>query len=247
MMEAKIKLTVDLGELLHPRVTDSCAVLYGNGHYPQAAFEAMKQVELALREISLAPKNLAARKLIDRVFGGSRGLSLAVPFGPNYQIHAKNLFAGAFGYYRNYGAHDGERIDRKICARVLVLASELLDLLAASERTLPSAGGIEGLVEVGLFGSVEEFRQCLEFYEPGRYCPEETFDGYWEDLAHAGISEEQEKVFWDLGVTQCRSEALPEGSKWNLLDVIELTPFGRALLQEISINSQATKAQRGAG
>ncbi len=244
-----MNLATDLGELLHPRVLNSCAGLYRNGHYPQAAFEAMKQIELALREISLAPGKVYGQRLIKRVFGEGRGINLVVPLGPEYQIHAQKLFEGAFGYYRNDGAHHGEKVDQRICGRVLILASELLDLLGASERTISGIGGVEGLIEAGIFGSVEDFRRCLEFYDLGHYCPEEAFDGYWEALAYAGISEDQEKLFWDLGVIQCRQEIPPEGSRWEFLDVIELTILGRSLLKEVSSESAAdrVKSQGSAG
>jgi uncharacterized protein (TIGR02391 family) len=239
--DASMNLATGLGELLHSRIIDSCGGLYRDGHYPQAAFEAMKQIELALREISLAPGKVYGQRLIKRVFGEGRGITLVVPLGPEYQIHAQKLFEGAFGYYRNYGAHNGENIDKKSCGRVLILASELLDMLGASERTISGSGGIEGLIESGLFGSVNNFRSCLEFYELGHCCPEETFDGYWEDLAHAGISDSQEKLFWDLGVIQCRQEIPPEGSRWDFVDIIELTILGRSLLRDISAEASVNR------
>ncbi len=229
-----MSLATDLEELLHPRIVNVCAALYRGGHYPQAAFEAMKQVELALREVSLAPRKVFGQRLVKRVFGEGRGISLVVPLGPEYQIYAQSLFEGAFGYYRNYGAHHDEKIDKKICGRVLVLASELLDLMAASERSLPSSGGVEGLIEVGLFSSAQEFHERLKFYELGHYCPGGVFDGYEESAAEAGFSEEQEKLFWDLGIIQCRSETLPDDHRWGYLDIIELTLLGRSLLKEAS-------------
>lgn len=234
---------ISIAEFAHPRVADSCAALYLNGHYPQAAFEAMKQVELALREVSLAPKKLPARLVIHRVFGGFRGLHLAVPAGPEYQRHAQNLFDGAFGYYRNYGAHEGDRIDKKTCIRILALASELLDLLLASERLLPSIEGVEGLVEAGLFSSTDEFRRCLEFFEYGHDCTDEVFDGYWEDLALAGISEEQERLLWDLGLVETNSRPFPERRARDLhdyIELIELSTFGRSLLEEVKQNTNAS-------
>lgn len=241
-----MSFSTDLDELIHPRIIDSCSGLYRDGHYPQAAFEAMKQVELALKEISLAPRGVYGQRLIKRVFGEARGITLVVPLGSEYQLHAQKLFEGAFGYYRNDGAHRGGNVDKKICGRVLILASELLDLLGASTQTI-SAGGIEGLVESGIFNSVNHFRRCLEFYDLGHYCPEGTFDGYWEALAQAGISEAQEKVFWNLEVIQCRQEAPPQGSRWEFFDVIELSTLGRSLLKDLQDEDAGNVSEIGAG
>lgn len=41
---------IDLDKLLHQRIIDKCQALYEDGHFPQAALEAMKQVEQALKE-----------------------------------------------------------------------------------------------------------------------------------------------------------------------------------------------------
>lgn len=226
-------LATDLSELLHRRVIDNCALLYRNGHFPQAALEAMKQVELALREKTLAPKKFFGRRLIKRTFKEERGIKLTVPLGPEYQEAASSLFEGAFGYYRNYTAHEGEKIDKLLCARVLILASELLDLLAASEKTLPSAGGVEGLVEYGFSKSHKDFGRCLEFYKTGHWIPDETFDGYLEDLASHGISQEQEQLMFELGLVECRSEVSGTPDV-DLIDIIELTPLGKSLLGEIT-------------
>lgn len=183
--------------------------------------------------------------MIQRVFGGFRGLHLAVPAGPEYQRHAQNLFDGAFGYYRNYGAHEGDRIDKRTCVRILALASELLDLLAASERSLPSIKGVEGLVETGLFGSTDEFRRCLEFYEHGHDCTGEVFDGYWEDLALAGISEEQERLLWDLGLVETHRPFLEKGACdfYDHIELIELSTFGKSLLEEAKQDADGPKAE----
>ena len=36
---------IDIDKLLHHRIIDKCKSLYEDGHFPQAAFESMKQVE----------------------------------------------------------------------------------------------------------------------------------------------------------------------------------------------------------
>lgn len=218
-------IRVDFDSLLHPRIASECTALYNNGHYPQAAFEAMKQVELELKEKTLAPRHVFGKRLVKRAFREGSGIYLKVPDGPDYQEDALKMFDGAFGYYRNYGAHDGKEIGPKVSARVLCLASELLALLDASETSLGHQKGVEGLIEAGVFSCFEEFVSCLRFFEVGHPCPEEVFDGYWEDIAMADISEEQEKLFWELEIV---------GWNW---EIIELTEFGRSLLAEHSLDA----------
>jgi len=48
------------------------------------------------------------------------------------QLEAEKLFIAAFSYYRNYAVHDGLKIDKVVCLRVMTLARELLDLIGAS-------------------------------------------------------------------------------------------------------------------
>ena len=42
-------------DLMHERIVQSCFKLYEQDHYKHAAREAMTQVELALKDASLAP------------------------------------------------------------------------------------------------------------------------------------------------------------------------------------------------
>ena len=52
-------MTVEFGldTILHQRIIDKCMPLYKDGHFSSAAFESMKQVELALKEKSGTGKN----------------------------------------------------------------------------------------------------------------------------------------------------------------------------------------------
>ncbi len=55
---------IDIDRLLHRRIIDKYKSLYEDGYFPQAAFESMKQVELALKQKS--EKNYSAQDwLID--------------------------------------------------------------------------------------------------------------------------------------------------------------------------------------
>src|SRR3990172_8734880 len=115
-------MEIQENEVFHPRIVDSCLPLFNDGHYQHAALESMKQVEMALREKGIAPKDLFGKKLVSWVLGSGEHITLSVPLGDELQEKARTLFKGAFGYYRNYAAHDGIKIDKTICFRIMILA-----------------------------------------------------------------------------------------------------------------------------
>jgi uncharacterized protein (TIGR02391 family) len=104
-------MKIDLEDLLSPRIVKHCMPLYSDGHYKHAAFEAMKQVELALKEKGEVKDKKFGVTLVRSLFGKGQGIKLRVPFGEDMQSKAEILFEGAFSYYRNYAAHDGRAIN----------------------------------------------------------------------------------------------------------------------------------------
>ena len=111
-------MDIQEGEVFHPRIVSSCLPLFRDGHYQHAALESMKQVEMALREKGIAPKDRFGDKLVNWVLGSGEHITLSIPLGNDLQEKARILFKGAFGYYRNYAAHDGAKIDKTICFRL---------------------------------------------------------------------------------------------------------------------------------
>ena len=111
-------MDIQEGEVFHPRIVSSCLPLFRDGHYQHAALESMKQVEMALREKGIAPKDRFGDKLVNWVLGSGEHITLSIPLGNDLQEKARILFKGAFGYYRNYAAHDGAKIDKTICFRI---------------------------------------------------------------------------------------------------------------------------------
>jgi len=185
----------------------------------------MIQVELALRDASLAPSKYCGRGLIDFAFSSSEVVELTVPLGKEMHKPARALFRAAFSYYRNYSAHDGARIEGRISARILVIASELLDLLDASPRSLQIEGGPQGLVEHGHFQSEVDFIRFLGFIDHQTYT-EELWDGLMESLALAGFSWGQITLVKDLGLVTEREEILDDPQcQWQT--AFELTKLGK--------------------
>jgi hypothetical protein len=150
---------------LAPRIEKHCLKLWHDSHHKHAALEALTQVELALKEKGMVQDGRFGRYLIDSLFtvgGKHKTIKLRVPLGDELQNEAKKYFESVFGYYRNYVAHDGSKIDKTIGLRILVIASELLDLIDASSLTYTDLGGIDGLLKSGLFDSERQLLGVLE-------------------------------------------------------------------------------------
>lgn len=230
---------VRLDEILHPRVAAECIRLYLDGQFKHAAREAMTQVELALKERAGVPKLYGVR-LVNAVLGSGSGVKLRLPFGPETEKEAHALFQAAFAYYRNYAIHQGSRIDEKACLRIMVLASELLELIGASEKSFANVGGVDGLIRHGTFADRNEIKELLEFLDE-RVMPEDAPDGFFEDLAEEGSSQEQLDALFDVGLVdyQGKEVEIPEWGRNAYGDVTErigvflLTPLGRQVLNEI--------------
>jgi uncharacterized protein (TIGR02391 family) len=232
---------IDLDELLHQRIIDKCKSLYEDGHFPQAALESMKQVELAIKEKTGIGEKLFGVRLVNQVFGSEKGIKLKIPLGDELQKHAKTLFEGAFSYYRNYAAHDGSKIDETICIRVMVLASELLDLIEASSISFTEIGGVKGLIKQGIFDDESQIADLLSVLSSQEF-PFEIFDGMFEDLAERGYSDRQYQAVFDLDLVEYHSEMRNHGfpgepTEWDIFGWLELTPMGRKVLAQIRKSS----------
>lgn len=232
---------IDLDELLHQRIIDKCKSLYEDGHFPQAALESMKQVELAIKEKTGIGEKLFGVRLVNQVFGSEKGIKLKIPLGDELQKHAKTLFEGAFSYYRNYAAHDGSKIDETICIRVMVLASELLDLIGASSISFTEIGGVKGLIKQGIFDDESQIADLLSVLSSQEF-PFEIFDGMFEDFAERGYSDRQYQAVFDLDLVEYHSEMRNHGfpgepTEWDIFGRLELTPMGRKVLAQIRKSS----------
>nr|AAU82403.1 hypothetical protein GZ17C7_22 [uncultured archaeon GZfos17C7]AAU83613.1 hypothetical protein GZ32E4_20 [uncultured archaeon GZfos32E4]AAU84061.1 hypothetical protein GZ36D8_17 [uncultured archaeon GZfos36D8] len=234
---------IDIDKLLHQRIIDKCKSLYKDGHFPQAALESMKQVELALKEKAEIGEKLFGARLIDRLLGSGESIKLKIPLGDELQEQAKSLFKGAFFYYRNYTAHDGDKIDETICIRVMVLASELLDLIGASSISFTEIGGVKGLIKQGIFDDESQIADLLCLLSSQSFI-DEDYSGLFEDLAIGGYSDSQYQAIFDLDLAELRSkigthEFPGYPADFDKIEWFELTPTGRKILNQIRKSSSA--------
>jgi len=197
-------MNTELESLLHPRILSNCQKLHTDGHYKHAALEAMTQVELALKEKS-GVENRYGVNLVTSIFGTGKGIKLRVPFGEKMQKHAEALFRGAFLYYRNYAAHDGSEINEQTCIRVMILASELLDLIGTSAVSFTDIGGLSGLIKIGIFPDEESVLELLNTLQ-GWVLPDDATDGLYEHLMTNGFTDTHVHTVIDVDLIQYISE-----------------------------------------
>ena len=234
-----------LEQLLHPRICDACGRNYMDADWKGVVHVAMLEVEHVLREAAgeLRPDGeegrgwLCGDKLINRVWELHDKVGLVVPFGKEYQQDARKLFQGAFGYYRNYTNHDIGEISQRTCIRVMILASELLDLVHASSRSFTGLGGVDGLIKAGWFRDNDEIKRLLVFLS-GQSFPYNTCDGFYEDLLEKGYTEAQVEAMFEFGLVRYRSEVinhnLPnEDPDYDECGWLELTQLGRSIAGDI--------------
>ena len=223
--------------LLAPRIEKHCLLLLKDGYFKHAALEAMILVERALKDKGQIEGRQFGVNLIGNLFDGKHGVRLPVPLGEDLHQKTERYFKGVYAYYRNYAAHDGSQIDEKIATRILIIASELLELIDASELTLEESGGIEGLVRVGRFKSEETLRKLLTLLE-GHHMPEGTYDGLFEEIAKNGLDESMLEPALKLGLVEMHSAQLeqPVDPSWHgeMIEWFELTDLGRSALGAIA-------------
>jgi len=226
-------------DLLHPRIAKHCKKLVDDDHFKHAAIEAMTQVELALKE-KTGLKDKYGVRLTKALFGQGNGIKLSVPFGEDLQKQAESLFTGAFSYYRNYAAHDGARIDHTACLRILIVASELLELIGASDISFTDIGGIRGLIQTGIFKDEPQIHKLLAFLNDN-VLPDHVCDGFYEDLAAGSFSESQLQAVLDLGLVEYTTkpymhsefESVYDPTVAEELGIFELTKSGIAVLNDL--------------
>jgi uncharacterized protein (TIGR02391 family) len=122
-------------EILHPRMADRVWGAFMRGEYDGAVFQAMKAVEVAVREVSGLGNDLFGVKLMRPAFQPDTGPLTDLKAEGGERVGRMELFAGAIGSYKNPQSHRDVNLDDPLEAlEIIYFANHLLRIVDARAR-----------------------------------------------------------------------------------------------------------------
>lgn len=118
-------------DMLHPRIADRVWSAFLRGEFDVAVFQAMKGVEVYVREACGFGNDLIGTALMQEAF--KPGGPLSDPAAePGEQVSRMQLFRGAIGSYKNPNSHrDVDMNDPSEALEIILLATHLLRIVDA--------------------------------------------------------------------------------------------------------------------
>jgi uncharacterized protein (TIGR02391 family) len=117
-------------ESLHPRIEANVWMDFMRGKFDMAVLQAMKAVEVAVREASGLPSDLVGVKLMREAFKPNKGPLADYAAEIGEQESQSALFAGAIGSYKNPQSHRYVNLDDPTEAlEIIMLANHLLRIV----------------------------------------------------------------------------------------------------------------------
>ena len=122
-------------EALHPRISGKPWQDFMRGEFGAAAFEAMKAVEVSVRDTGSLRDNLVGVHLMRQAFAPDTGPLTDTSTERGEQSARMELFAGAIGSYKNPHSHrDVDLNDPMEAAEIILLANHLLRIMDARSK-----------------------------------------------------------------------------------------------------------------
>jgi uncharacterized protein (TIGR02391 family) len=122
-------------ETLHPIIREDVWALYHRGKFDTAVFEAMKAVEVSVREAAgLAAQDIGTG-LIRKAFAAEDGPLTDLSAERAERQARSDLFAGTIGSYKNPHSHRNVALDDPDeAAEIIMLANHLLRIVASRRQ-----------------------------------------------------------------------------------------------------------------
>jgi len=116
-------------EALHPRIAQTVWLAFMRSEFDVAVFQAMKAVEVAVREAAALPGELGVR-LMRQAFHPKTGPLTDMEAEEGEREALAALFAGAIGSFKNPHSHrDVQLADPRAAVEIIMLANHLLRIV----------------------------------------------------------------------------------------------------------------------